>query len=1387
MYRLLLALLFLLTIPSTLHAVPSKIPEELQPWIPWVLYKQEEKICTINGGKGPLRYCSWPSKLILKADHEGAAFAQDYLIETRTLVPLPGSPPFWPQNVTSNGTPLAMSKKGSQPAVWLNPGKHTIKGHFQWNSLPESLFIPPETGLLTLFLHGQQVPVIQLDTKGRLWFKQQKRQAKAEEESLSLQVYRKIEDGIPLIQHLKLILTVSGSPRQATLGLKIPPHFLPLYLDSPLPIRLDKENRLELQVRPGQWELSLRLRNSQPNSPEQLTIGKIDGPWAEQEIWVFAADQKLRQIEVKGVVAVDPSRTGLPDEWKKFPAYLLQHNATMQLVEKSRGNPSPTPNRIAIKRQLWLDELGSGLTVLDTISGTMTSKWRLSVQQNQELGRVEVDGVPRLITRLPDSQEVGVEVRKGNLSLRAESRIATPVKSGNLTIPAIGWNHDIQELSATLNLPPGWKVLTATGVDRISTWLNRWTLLDIFLVLITALATARILGIFWGVTALFTLTLCFHQSGSPTILWLPLLALLGLKNILHSDSGVRITKVAGFVVLAALVIRSVPYMIQEVRVGLFPQLEYGSYRKVNRTAPPPAPATVALEDRVMAEAEALKPQSLYKRKEAALYALSGGSTPDAVAQRKLQIDPKEMIQTGPGLPDWNWTKIPLHWNGPVKPEQKVSFLLLSPFWGTVLAFIRVTLLTLLIIGFVRKGLTSAISRSNTQQSSKRSTATLFALCFFSSLLIHAPTSAEIPSPDMLKELQSRLLEPPECGSNCTTINSVNIAMEDDHLQIDLQVDALTQIGVPLPGKNRFFDQIRLNNKDAVNLIVNREGYTTIRVQEGSQTITLEKDCSGLKKIPLYFPLLPAQAKTKVTGWSINGVRDNGQISRQISLTRLLDTALLENSPDRMSTSLDTPAFVTVERTLHVNLKWSVTTRIIRKSSNNVVALDIPLLPGEHVTSDGFHITDKHVRINMPPAQQQITFHSSMDPVDSLLFTAAKTSAWNEIWYLDISPIWHVETEGIPEINQTDPAGRRFPEFHPYPGESLELTVLKPEGVPGPTMTITRSTLLVKPGRRISLCTLSFSLVASRGMQHIITLPPGVELQKSLVNQKEIPLQLDKRKLTIPLTPGEQQVELVWRTAGSLSTKTITEPIDLGVESVNHSIEMQVPSSRWILLTGGPRVGPAVLFWGELLVIIVVALFLGRVPLTPLSTLQWLLLSLGLSQIPVAMAALVVAWLLLLGLRKQKGEELKQTVPFNLMQVSLVFLTVLALGTLFFAIQQGLLGHPDMQIGGNGSYGHSLHWYQDRVERLLPEAWVITVPLLVYRIAMLLWALWIASALLRWLRWGWECFTTGDIWKKIPQQQKQTRSGAQKKPSTPAKKVVHKAVKKTDQPKPSTEA
>jgi hypothetical protein len=31
--------------------------------------------------------------------------------------------------------------------------------------------------------------------------------------------------------------------------------------------------------------------------------------------------------------------------------------------------------------------------------------------------------------------------------------------------------------------------------------------------------------------------------------------------------------------------------------------------------------------------------------------------------------------------------------------------------------------------------------------------------------------------------------------------------------------------------------------------------------------------------------------------------------------------------------------------------------------------------------------------------------------------------------------------------------------------------------------------------------------------------------------------------------------------------------------------------------------------------------------------------------------------------------------------------------------------------------------------------------------MLAWSLWLALALLSWLKWGWSCFASGDLWKK----------------------------------------
>ena len=1340
-------LLFLVCLQGIARAKENRIPEELQQWIPWVLYEQEEKLCSLDGTDNSKRYCSWPSSLELSVDDKGATFRQEWLIETRSLIALPGNAPFWPTAVKSGNKALLVSTFKGKPAVWLEPGRHIVTGSFVWKTLPENISIPPETGLVKLTLFKKEKTNIQLDRQGRLWFRHTDKKAAASEESLNVQVFRKIVDGVPLTQKLLINLIVSGPPRQITLGLRNRAPFIPLQIQSPLPVRLDSSDRLQLQVRPGQWQIRMTLRNSNSLSPAQLTMGSIDGPWPEEEIWVFEADPKLRQIEVSSVSPVDPSRTSLPEKWKNLPAYLIKKNESMGLIEKNRGNPKPVPNRLKLHRRLWLDENGAGLTAYDSISGTMTRGWRLNVDPSMLLGRADSGGTPRLITRLKGTDHTGIEVRQGSLNIHAESRLKATVNNGFLNIPASGWAHNFQKLSIELNLPPGWKIITASGIDSVSTWLNRWTLLDIFLVLITGLATAKIIGMGWGAVTTAFLILSYHQPGAPLFLWLPLLALLSIQKVVHSTKGAQICRLAALGILTVIIIASIPYSIHEIRVGLYPQLEYGSHRPIVRSSPNRSlmPSNPAVQETEMDAAVNVRKEKSAKSRPL-LY--SSAVSQPAPQTEMVQIDPHEMIQTGPGLPDWEWKQKLLKWNGPVRQDQKISLLLLSPLNNTILAFCRVLLLILLTGGFLRH----TLRVQGFGKPRQRGKTAAFIFCFLLPLTATAPhANAEVPRADILQELQERLLSPPKCGDHCATINSCAIQINDRVLRVELQVDSLIRAAVPLPGKNRFFDTVQLDGRPAAVLRTDSQGSTLIRVEAGRHTIVLTKDIHAQNRLSFNFPLLPQYGSARMDTWSINGLYEDGRLARQISLSRTTPAADTQENSKEESNEIRIPAFVRVERTLHLGLKWTVSTRIIRLSQGTVIALDIPLLPGEHVTTDSLHIQDGHVQINMGPEQKTVSFRSALTPVESLTLAAPETSSWTERWFLDVSPIWHVESRGIPEINQTRPSGKRYPEFHPYPGESLQLITSRPTGVQGPTMTITRSKRVITPGQRATETVLSFSITASRGMQHSLTLPPGIDLQKSLIDGRELPLQLENNRLIIPIKPGKQDVLLSWRSEHGMATRFVTEAVDLGVKSVNASITTAVPSSRWILLTGGPRIGPAVLFWGELLAVIIIALLLGRISFTPLNTLQWLLLSLGLSQIPSPIAAIVVAWLLLLGLRRKHGGEISTSSTFNLMQVLLVLLTIAAMGALFFAIQQGLLGHPDMQIGGNGSFNHSLHWYQDRSAFLLPEAWIISVPLLAYRISMLLWALWLAMSLLGWIRWGWSCFTDTAVWRKTPKK------------------------------------
>ena len=235
------------------------------------------------------------------------------------------------------------------------------------------------------------------------------------------------------------------------------------------------------------------------------------------------------------------------------------------------------------------------------------------------------------------------------------------------------------------------------------------------------------------------------------------------------------------------------------------------------------------------------------------------------------------------------------------------------------------------------------------------------------------------------------------------------------------------------------------------------------------------------------------------------------------------------------------------------------------------------------------------------------------------------------------------------------------------------------------------------------------------------------------------------ELTIPLTPGAQSVEIQWQDNQGIGPRFDSASIDLSVESINHEVEIKLGADRWTLFAFGPRLGPAVRFWSLFAILIAVALVLSRVSQTPLTTVQWLLLAIGLSQVPVPLAAIVVLWLVALGVRERHGAELKH-YRFNLAQVAIVLLTIAATLVLVEAIRQGLLGNPDMHVAGNGSSSHQLLWYADRIMHETPSVTVLSVPILVYRLLMLAWASWLALAVVSWFRWAWNCLGAGGLWQ-----------------------------------------
>lgn len=516
----------------------------------------------------------------------------------------------------------------------------------------------------------------------------------------------------------------------------------------------------------------------------------------------------------------------------------------------------------------------------------------------------------------------------------------------------------------------------------------------------------------------------------------------------------------------------------------------------------------------------------------------------------------------------------------------------------------------------------------------------------------------------------------------------------------------------------------------------------ILVPSGNHEVSLKGRMPKQNTLQLPLPLRPHHVSTKVKGWTVEGIHENGIADRQLQFKRVVDEGDIKNQ------ILETgvlPPFVLIERVLLLGLNWTMETTVQRIGpTGSAIVLDVPLLDGESVVSEGVRVKDGMVQISMDSKSTAVRWESILERADEVVLSHAQTDQWTEMWHLDVSPIFHVESEGIQVILHQQ-GDRWYPTWHPWPGEEVKLMITRPKGVPGQTITIDRSHLEVRPGQRSTDATLTLSLRSSQGGQHTITLPEDTLLQNVRINGTLQPIRQEGRLVPLPIKPGHQEIVLQWQHGKGLPVVYKTPIVDLGIASVNCNIDLKLPRNRWPLFMGGPLMGPAVLFWSVVLVLVAVAFGLSRTGLTPLSFHHWVLLGIGMSQSTIIGCLLVVGWLIALELRQKAGSEMNKHL-FDTMQIGICLLTVFAVGALIHAISQGLLGHPDMNILGNGSNSSMLRWYQDHNNQQLPRAWLVSIPMFIYRLAMLAWALWLSFFLVRMVKWGWNSFSKPFLWQ-----------------------------------------
>ena len=858
------------------------VPPELRGWEDWVLRGHETHRCPWLVPGKPVddeRICAWPSALDLQVDEHGARFSQHWQTAAESSLPLPGGAENWPEDGTLDGSLATVVMHGGTPELRAASGAHSVTGVFRWAHRPELLVLPPAIALVTLSVDGSRVLLPQRTSAGVVLGAA--KTAARQGERLDLRVFRRLDDDLPSLLTTELHLAVAGEAREITLPKVLPEGFVPMAVEASLAARLDPDDTLHVQVRPGDFQITIEARGPSPLTA--VTVGSRPAPWPAQEIWSFQAQDRLRVAELEGLTSTDPAQANVPQRWRDLPAYRVSPTSVALVVERARGMSSQDANELQLQRTAWLDFSGAGYTIVDLLSGQMRQGWRLDMGAPYLLQSAHTgSGEPLLITEGMSAGLTGVELREPEVRLTVVLLLPQSKRTAQATGYARASRACPGRCPCSRDAIGRWlpSVRTRRRKPGLS-WRSRY-----LRHLLIATVAWRMLGVRCGAIALAAIVLTYQESGSPTWLWLN--ALVGLALLRAAPQG-RLRRWAAAIACWHLPpccwcscrSRSPRRASRSTSAAEVPALPSGMVGE-------PAPNETRLVEGVAGKLEAPQAQAaaaapLARFEGHVVHGLASSAITNAASvsvaaarntltpSREPRYEPGAIVQAGPGVPDWRYHLYDYSWSGPVESNATARFLISPPWMTRAWRVLGLLLSVWFLLELTRKELPLPPWR----RSGPVSGLVAFVLGVTAVLgTVPAAHAASTPDPGLLSELEARLLAPPKCVPDCADIQGANVTIESGRLRIVLIVSALDAVGVALPGAEPNWSPDLVQIDGAAAGAVYRSSRADRHEQQRTPRRARLRPLGAVNAMSVAFPTQAFYGdRCGATGWDSGGVAE----------------------------------------------------------------------------------------------------------------------------------------------------------------------------------------------------------------------------------------------------------------------------------------------------------------------------------------------------------------------------------------------------------------------------------------------------------------------------------------------------------------------------------